>query len=180
MHTIEISGWTLWIQDKELPDLYPDYLKHARFIDQIDIHNPAGQFFFLAISNVEAASDWPSTVIVQKYQNEWGATPGILIVPETNILFIGAGDRLLCYDIGKQKRLWEDSCDLCFWELHRSGPYVLMSAELEFGVWTIEGEKLWSTFVEPPWSYKVSGDIVALDVMGNTRLLNLSDGSSAK
>jgi hypothetical protein len=41
-----------------------------------------------------------------------------------------------------------------------------MSAEQELAAWDIAGRKLWSTFVEPPWSYEVNGDHVALDVVG--------------
>lgn len=42
-----------------------------------------------------------------------------------------------------------------------------MAAELELAAWTIQGEKLWSTFVEPPWDHEVRDDVVYLDVMGN-------------
>ena len=41
-----------------------------------------------------------------------------------------------------------------------------MSAELEIAAWTAEGTKLWSTFVEPPWSYEVNQGVLTLDVMG--------------
>jgi hypothetical protein len=41
-----------------------------------------------------------------------------------------------------------------------------MSAETEFAAWDVNGQKLWSTFVEPPWSYKIRGDRVELDEMG--------------
>jgi hypothetical protein len=41
-----------------------------------------------------------------------------------------------------------------------------MSAELELSAWDINGRKLWSKNVEPPWSYEIRGDRVELDVMG--------------
>lgn len=41
-----------------------------------------------------------------------------------------------------------------------------MAAELELAAWTSSGEKLWTTVVEPPWSYQVFDDLVQLDVMG--------------
>jgi hypothetical protein len=46
------------------------------------------------------------------------------------------------------------------------GDVVVMSAELELAAWTTTGEKLWTTFVEPPWEYAVEGDSLVLDVMG--------------
>jgi hypothetical protein len=54
-----------------------------------------------------------------------------------------------------------------------------MSAELEFAVWKVTGEKLWSTFVEPPWSWEVSGMNIQLDVMGTRKALLLETGISA-
>ena len=58
------------------------------------------------------------------------------------------------------------SSDVGFWGWRRHGDIVLMSAELEFAAWDVSGRKLWSTFVEPPWSYEILGDRVELDVMG--------------
>jgi len=29
-----------------------------------------------------------------------------------------------------------------------------MSAELELAAWRTDGTKLWTTFVEPPWTYR--------------------------
>jgi len=43
---------------------------------------------------------------------------------------------------------------------------VLMAAELALAAWDRTGRKLWSRFVEPPWSFLVVDDKVHLDVMG--------------
>ena len=51
-----------------------------------------------------------------------------------------------------------------------------MEAELELAAWTIQGHKLWTTFVEPPWSYNVVGDTVTLDVMGTITTFPLISG----
>ena len=52
----------------------------------------------------------------------------------------------------------------------------LAADKLELAAWSAVGEKLWSTFVEPPWSYRVEGDIVHLDVMGRLSSFSLRDG----
>ena len=41
-----------------------------------------------------------------------------------------------------------------------------MLAELEFAAWDFKGNRMWSTFVEPPWVYDVKGERIELDVMG--------------
>ena len=51
-----------------------------------------------------------------------------------------------------------------------------MSAELEFAVWDNRGNKLWTTFVEPPWTFEFKGGLVTLDVMGDRRIHRLVDG----
>jgi hypothetical protein len=37
---------------------------------------------------------------------------------------------------------------------------------LELTAWDLQGKKLWSTFVEPPWDYEIQGNQIELDVRG--------------
>jgi hypothetical protein len=48
-----------------------------------------------------------------------------------------------------------------------------MSAELELAAWDIDGTRLWSQFVEPPWTYSVEGRLVTLEVMGTETTFDL-------
>jgi hypothetical protein len=41
-----------------------------------------------------------------------------------------------------------------------------MAAELELAAWDRSGRKLWSRFVEPPWTFQVVEDKVHVYVMG--------------
>jgi len=82
------------------------------------------------------------------------------------VLFIGAGRRLLAYDLSAPSRLWEDEADTGFWFWSRYGRFVLMAAELELAAWDVNGRKLWSRFVEPPWTYQVEGSSVVVKVEG--------------
>jgi hypothetical protein len=102
-----------------------------------------------------------------------------MLVAETATLFVGAGERVLAYRLTPPKRLWQDTADTGFWSWARRGDTVLMSAELELAAWDVGGEKLWTTFVEPPWSYAVRGDIVELDVMGEVRSFPLRSGPTS-
>ena len=121
-----------------------------------------------------------SVIVSQQFYPgpEAGFQPGVLIVPETNILFIGAGTRLLAYDLALAKRLWQDEANTGFWCWRRHADLILMSAELEFAAWGLKGEKLWSTFVEPPWTYSVANDTVVLDVMGQVSRFPTRQGPS--
>lgn len=51
-----------------------------------------------------------------------------------------------------------------------------MSAELELAVWSLHGERRWSTFVEPPWPYAVNHDSLELAVMGKKSVFPVATG----
>ena len=52
----------------------------------------------------------------------------------------------------------------------------MMSAELELAAWNLEGRKLWSAAVEPPWEYAVENGTVRLDVMGKMQSFDITQG----
>jgi hypothetical protein len=113
---------------------------------------------------------WPELVVSQRFSPgaEAGFHPGILLVPETKLLLVGAGGRLLAYDLSRFALLWEDVADTGFWGWCRHRDVIVMSAELELAAWDLAGKKLWSTFVEPPWNYSVEEMALKLDVMGRS------------
>ena len=169
--------WELSVEDGGLPASYTSYTENANFVDEIQIHDAEGRLLFLGGSKRGTNRGWPSLVVSQKYEDArrtW--TPGFLVAPDTSLVFIGAGERLLCYDVERHEKLWEDVTDCGFWHWAQYGSYVLMSAELEFAVWDDRGKKLWNTFVEPPWTFEVKGAVVELEVMGDRRLHRLVDG----
>jgi hypothetical protein len=51
-----------------------------------------------------------------------------------------------------------------------------MRAELEIAAWDLQGRKLWSRFVEPPWDYAVLDGVAHLDIMGAKSAFNLRSG----
>lgn len=91
---------------------------------------------------------------------------------------LGAGTRLLAYSLEPPRLLWEDDADFGFWGWERHGDTLVMAAELEMAAWNTEGHKLWSRFVEPPWSYHVEKDLIHLDIMGDKSNFPLITGPS--
>jgi hypothetical protein len=177
LNLIRMGDWELLIEDGSVPPIFASYLEKAEFVDQFDVNDGEGRFLFLGVSKGETTNGWPTIIATQKYQDcQQTFSPGFLLVPDTSLIFVGAGKRLLCYNVEQKIRLWEDETLCGFWRWSQSGSFVLMSAELEFGVWNQSGEKLWSTFVEPPWTFKVTGQTVELDVMGKIRNYCLLNG----
>jgi hypothetical protein len=150
----------------ELPVTYSAMVEHAVLHDDFGVRGPEGT---VLIVSVERASErWPSIIVSQRFDPgpEAGFQPGAILLPETHLLLIGAGTRLLAYDVNARRRLWEDVADVGFWGWKRHGDIVVMSAEVELAAWDLHGRKLWSTFVEPPWDYEIWDTQLELDVMG--------------
>jgi hypothetical protein len=175
---VEVGGWRILV-GAQPPGLLPQYTDHAELHEWFE---PAGirdghAFLFLAVAR--PSESWPSLVVTQWYSPSGpGFSPGALIVPETGVVLIGAGTRLLCFrgGGGRWTRGWEDETDVGFWGWRRVDDVVVMTAELEIAAWNLDGIKLWSTFVEPPWSYEVRDGVVHLDVMDTLSSFPLRSG----
>ena len=150
----------------ELPLVYASMTEHATLHDDFGIQGTEGTA--LVISVERASSKWPDLVVSQRFDPgpESGFHPGTFLIPESHLILIGAGMRLLAYDLLSTQRVWEDTAEDGFWGWKRHGGFALMLAELEFAAWDFKGKRMWSTFVEPPWVYDVKGERIELDVMG--------------
>lgn len=73
-------------------------------------------------------------------------------------------------------RLWEAAIDWGFWSWSRHGDFAIMSAELELAVWSLHGERQWTTYVEPPWTYALNHESLELDVMGKKSVFPVATG----
>jgi hypothetical protein len=157
---------TVGVSIGELPSIYSQYVGHADFHDDLGIRDAEGTALCVMVSG--ANSDWPVLVVALRFEPGPRSSfhPGIMLLPDTDLVLIGAGTRLLAYGLSPPRRLWEDTTDVGFWGWRRHGDLVLMSAELELAAWDLTGQKLWSTFVEPPWTYEIHDDRLILDVMG--------------
>ncbi|MFT3722297.1 MAG: hypothetical protein QM773_01830 [Hyphomonadaceae bacterium] len=168
------------IEDGSLPLTYDWHVEHADFVDEIDLKSKRGSRLFVAAYDLAAPvrESWkPAMVVAQTYEPcGLGFNPGFLIAPETKRLFIGAGTRILAYDLSAPARLWEDKVDCGFWRWGRYDEFIWMAAELEFAVWSNNAQKLWATFVEPPWEHTFHNGSVTLDVMGKTQTRRMGDG----
>lgn len=174
MFEVGFGGYRVLCEDGALPAIYGEYRRKATVVEEFALHASDGKVCFFAIG---AGSNWPSLVVAQRYHPaEAGFHPGALVVPETAIAFLGAGERLLAYSLREPRRCWVDSADCGFWSWARHGDVVLGSCELELVAWSTAARRLWSAPVEPPWSYDVRGDEVELDVMGDSRGFPLLTG----
>lgn len=173
MFSVTVGQYTLSCHPDRLPDLYGHYAKHAGLVEEFDLQSPDGTSCFLAVSR---GSGWPFLVVAQRYDPSGGFHPGALLVPETGLLFVGAGERLMAYRLDGPARLWMDTTHCGFWGWARHGDRVILSAELELAAWDIQGRKCWSVFVEPPWSYEAAAGSIEVDVMGTKSSFPLDAG----
>ena len=172
MNTISFSIGQYTLSYREDQGVGLDF-ERADLVDELDGHATEGKAFCLTVAR---GLEFPFLVVAQRYEPAGGFRPAVLIVPESNLLFIGAGERLVAYDLDGPTRLWMDSTPCGFWGWARHGDRIVLSAELELAAWDIQGRKCWSTFVEPPWTYRVSGAMIDLDVMGTKSRFPLDAG----
>ena len=69
--------------------------------------------------------------------------------------------------VAQSYSLWEDHAHAGFQSWTQYGDTVILAVELKYAAWTTSGRKLWTTFVEPPWGYEVSGNTIEPNVMGD-------------
>jgi hypothetical protein len=151
---------------------YRQLASTAKLVDEIDLRRAEGRPCSFTVA------ERGTTLIVGSFRYELGGGvgPAIALLPEAHTLFIGAGGEIFCYELSGPSRLWHDTADTGIWGWEVVSDTVLMSAELEFGAWDQAGQKLWSTFVEPPWSYQADRGHVTLDVMGKVSRFGLRAG----
>jgi len=168
---LTVGDYVVGVFPAGIPALYDLYRAHAAIAEEFDLDRP-----YVCCVTVARGSGWPLLVVAQGSMPMGGTGPGALLAPDQDRLFLGAGDRLLAYDLREPRRLWEDSADMGFCGWSRHGDVVLMAAELELAAWTVGGEKLWTTFVEPPWTFEVEAETVRLDVIGVVERFPLRTG----
>lgn len=162
--SLAIEGWVVLFQ-RDLPAMFDEYKSNASVVECHDLGSGEGDVFFAAVARQNA---WPSLVIAQRFTPcQGGFDPGVALVPATQTVFLGAGTRLVAYRLDDPPvRLWEDSAECGFWHWSVHPEAVLMAAELQLAAWDLSGTKLWTRFVEPPWTYAVADGQVKLDVLG--------------
>ena len=178
MAEVQIGDYRLRIFEDGVPADWTGLRASAALFDEYDVQSrEPGPVGVVVLSTPQGRE-----LGVDRHHEPHGPVvpPGVLLVPDTGLLLIGAGVRLLEYDIRFPERLWEGRAEFGFWAFARHGDVILMLDELELAAWTTESHKLWTVFVEPPWTYTVSGQTVTLDVMGQVRSLDLRTGTLMK
>ena len=177
---VQVGEYAVQVWRGEPPITLDSLLEGAELSDTfgpLQNHNEDSEFFAVSISENGAGSLASLLMVAQRFSPSVpGFEPGVLIIPETGLVFVGAGERLLAYDLCKAARLWEDRAEVGFWWWDRAGDVVLMAAELELAAWDTVGHKLWTTFVEPPWFYFVDGETLHLNVMDSERSFSIRTG----
>jgi hypothetical protein len=170
---VTCGGYTLECTPYGLPLIYDRLKQNAALAEEIALREPS----HCCLTVKRAGEHWPFLVVAQSYAPSGvGFEPGVLLALETKVLFVGAGERILAYRLEPPERIWEDHVNMGFlaWEQH--GDTVLLAAELELAAWSTAGEKRWTTFVEPPWSFTVLNDVIEVDVMGRKTSFDLREG----
>jgi hypothetical protein len=97
MFQINIAPFSLLVHRGPLPAMYGSYREHAMLAEEFDLEKPDGEACMIAVGR---DADWPFLVVGQRFEPcVAGFNPGMLLLPGTQVLFIGAGTRLLAYSL---------------------------------------------------------------------------------
>ena len=174
MFTVTVGQYAISVQRGTIPNIYRDYRKHAQLAEEFALQPHEGELCFVAVSRQE---HWPTLVVAQRFElSDAGFDPAALLAPETSTLFLGAGRRLLGYQLDPPRRLFEETVEAGFWEWARHGDVVLMSGELDLAAWDLSGKKLWAMPLQPAWQYHVESGLVHLNVGGRRTAFPLREG----
>jgi hypothetical protein len=156
MFTVVLDAYILRIYDGDFPSAVQGVPRRAKLADDFDPPNADGRPLLIA---VDAPDGETVLEVFQRYEQHGGAVwPSLVLVPETSTLFLGIGERLLCYNLAAPARLWEAHVDMMFWGWSRHGDVVLMESELELAGFDLCGRRLWTAYFEPPHEFRVEGD----------------------
>lgn len=175
MAVLSIGDYSIRMQEGESAPRMADLRGPSVLVEEYGV---AGDDAGICYLSVGRGLEFPFLEVLQRYSPSGVGLPvGILLIPESHRLYIGAGTRLLAYDLTQPSRLWMDEVASGFWFWSRHGSVVLMGAELELSAWDIWGRRLWSASVEPPWDIAVANDVITLDVMGTVSRVRLQTGN---
>lgn len=179
MFQLAYEEYSIYVEDGRIPAIYEEYARRASLGVEMNLEAGVGEPACMAVAR---AGEWPFLVAAFRYSpgGQAGFSPGLMLVPETDVLFLGAGTMLRAFDLRAPGELWEDVTDTGFWSWARYGRTVVMSAELELVAWDLHGKKRWTAPVEPPWSYSVEDGTVVLDIMGKISRFSLMTGPDAR
>jgi hypothetical protein len=142
-----------------LPPTYYSSCQRAQMVDAFEIEGAYSALCYLAVAH---GHDRPFLIVTQRYSPgpSSGFYPGVLLVPETDLLFVGAGERLLAYSLSTPARLWVADLPGGFLQWERTREHIILASENELAVWDLHGQKRWDFPVTPPWQYAVEEDTI--------------------
>jgi len=144
----------------------------AKFTDRFDscARDPGAGAMTVVVSHRERGSLLRLQVHGAPLEHTWRPL-ALLFVPETGILFAGAGTTAVAIDVNKGRRIWTDGKSDLIWCWLRAGDVMVLVDELELTAYDLHASKLWRTYIEPPHDVRVVGDElhVSADRLGAIR-----------
>lgn len=138
---IPLQASVLRISEESRTD--PGFITDAALLLKENVDSPN------RLSQITVSGKNISSTIYFHWYSALGHNPGLLLVKETGILFLGGGSLSASIDLLKRCVVHESYVTL-FWQFQRVDKYILEPGELECHLHNIDGALLDSTAVNPP------------------------------
>ena len=151
------------------------WTERSNFFD-LDGLNDAGTPVYIGI---EEADKWEMMIVAFNTEpiDDTFFHPELFFIQETKTLFVGAGRKSLTYSLKDKVKLSDRSLAAGFWYWAKHDKFIVLVEELEIAVYNYDGNFIWETKAEPPWSYGIEGNILTLDIMDNITKYDLDTGN---
>lgn len=178
MVKFHIDIYTFFVHIGVKPVSFSRWTERSRFSD-LDSLNDAGTPVFIGI---EEADKWEMMIVAFNAEpiDDTFFHPELFFIQETKTLFIGAGRKALTYSLKDKLKVSNRSLAAGFWYWAKHDKFIVLVEELEIAVYNYDGNFIWKTRAEPPWSYGIAGNILTLDIMDNITKYDLDTGNPIK
>ncbi|GHN02129.1 hypothetical protein WSM22_36180 [Cytophagales bacterium WSM2-2] len=178
MIEFSIDNYNITVFVGQVPTIIDHYKKHSIFIDDKDLKNE-GTEVYVIISKGFLNPSYSIIAFRSDPVGYAGFRPGLHYEKESDTLFIGAGRVIKTYRLSDNKLIFEKNHGFGFWSWTKYSNFILQQEETDFGVFNLQGEQLWETFVSPPYEFSFVGDNIILKFDDIIEKRNLVTGAKS-
>jgi hypothetical protein len=175
MVKFHIDTFIIYVHLGGKPESYNRWVERAGFADLDGLTDPGTPVYI----GIEETDKWEMMIVAFNADpiDRTFFHPELLFLPETKTLFIGGGRKAMTYSLRDRVKLSNRTLAMGFWYWAKHENFIIMVEELEIAVYDYEGNFIWETRAEPPWSYGIENNILTLDIMDTITKYELDTGN---
>lgn len=175
MVKFHIGTYTFFVHLGGEPESFSRWVERSDYADLDGLTGPGTPVYI----GIEEAGKWEMMIVAFNTEpvDDTFFQPELLFLPETKTLFIGGGRKAMTYSLKDKMKLSDRNLAMGFWYWAKHETFIILVEELEIAVYNSEGNFIWETRADPPWSYGIENNILTLDIMDTIAKYELNTGN---